>query len=921
MIKKLKLLTASLLLSSLSQAQVVTTLAGSGSIGSADGVGSAASFKYPAGVCIGSLGNIYVTDYSNSTIRKITPGGTVTTFAGSGIPGSTNGTGIAASFSGPQGICADPSGNIYVADSDNNTIRKITPAGVVTTFAGSGTAGFANGYGTAASFNVPWGLCSDASGNIYVTDSGNMRIRKITPGGTVSTLAGNGFFGSSDGTGNQVSFGSPTGICIDASGDIYVVDPAKHNVRKIKPTGLTSTVAGLAGTAGSTDGTGTSARFDNPEGICMDMNGDFYISDYQNNKIRKMTSAGVVTSFAGSGVRASIDGIGIYAKFGAPQSICTDASGIFYVVDNITHKIRKIASCTTPAPNAPTNTTTAPIQFCAGNTTTLSATSTGTVSWHTAAVGGTLITTGNELITSNTLIAGTYTYYAEASTCNISATRTAITITVNPTPTITVNSGTICSGNSFTISPGGASTYTINGGAFVVNPATNSSYTVTGQSTDGCINTAVATVSVNSTVIPAILISTASNTICGSSAIFSSTITNGGSAPTYQWKKNGSNVGSNISTYSPTGLLNNDVIYCELTSNLGCASPTAVSSNSLAMTVSSFVMPAILISTTNNTICGSSATFSSTITNGGSTPTYQWKKNGSNVGSNISTYSPTGLLNNDVIYCELTSNLGCASPTAVTSNSITMTVSSSVIPTISISTPSSSICGSNAAFSSTITNGGSAPTYQWKKNGVTVGSNISTYSPTSLQNGDVISCRVTSNLSCASPTVVNSNSMTITVNPTPTVTISSSNTLICVGETASLTANGAATYSWSSGSTNSAIVINPTNTTTYTVTGTTAAGCSATGSFTQTVNLCTSIEQFNTTLFNVYPNPSNGVFTVYSSSEASITIVNVLGELVYTNKLDKGDHTIDLFEQPNGIYFMQIQTNSIKNQIRLLKIN
>jgi len=798
MIKYLKLLIASLLVGMVSQAQVVTTL--TITPGSIDGI------------CIDALDNIYCTE--SDRVQKINS--TLSVFAGYTSSGSVDGQGTAASFNNPEGICTDPSGNIYVADRNNNKIRKITSTGYVSTFAGSGIAGSTDGNSTSARFTSPISICSDPSGNIYVLEFNKNGIRKITPTGVVSTFATGGLL-------------NPLGICSDISGNIYVASAGSNTIFKYDPTGNMSTLAG-SGTAGSTDNIGVLASFNFPWGICADASGNIYVADRDNNKIRKITASGVVTTIAGSGTAGSTDGIGVLASFSLPKGICISASGILYVNDYGNNKIRKITLCSTP--NAPTNTTTAPLLFCAGNTTSLTAISTGTVSWYNNPTGGIAISTGTTIVTSASLTAGTYTYYAEASTCTISATRTAITITINPTPTITVNSGTICSGNSFTISPGGASTYTINGGAFVVNPATNSSYTVTGQSTDGCINTAVATVSVNSTVIPAILISTASNTICGSSAVFSSTITNGGSAPTYQWKKNGSNVGSNISTYSPTGLLNGDVVYCELTSNLSCASPTAVSSNSITMTVSSFVMPAILISTTNNTICGSSATFSSTITNGGSAPTYQWKKNGSNVGSNISTYSPTG-----------------------------------------------------------------------------------------LQNGDVISCRLTSNLSCASPTAVNSNSMTITVNPTPTVTISSSNTLICVGETASLTANGAATYSWSSGSNASVIVINPTNTTTYTVTGTTAAGCSATGSFTQTVNLCTSIEQFNTTLFNVYPNPSNGVFTVYSSSEASITIVNVLGELVYTNKLDKGDHTIDLFEQPNGIYFIQVQTNSIKNQIRLLKTN
>jgi len=215
---------------------VVTTLAGSGSQGSANGTGTAASFAWPAGAAVDGSGNVYVADTFNHLIRKITSAGVVTTLAGTGSSGSANGTGTAASFNNPWGVAVDGSGNVYVADQSNHLIRKITAAGVVTTLAGTGSAGSANGTGTAASFNYHWGVAVDGSGNVYVGDSNNHLIRKITSAGVVTTLAGSGSSGSADGTGTAASFRYPTGVAVDGSGNVYVGDLGNHLIRKITTT-------------------------------------------------------------------------------------------------------------------------------------------------------------------------------------------------------------------------------------------------------------------------------------------------------------------------------------------------------------------------------------------------------------------------------------------------------------------------------------------------------------------------------------------------------------------------------------------------------------------------------------------------------------------------------------------------------------
>jgi sugar lactone lactonase YvrE len=225
-------------------AGVVTTLAGSTSAGSGDGTGSAAGFNSPSGVAVDASGNVFVADSGNNKIRKITPAGIVTTLAGSGAYGSADGVGRSASFYGPVGVAVDASGNVYVADQTNNEIRKITPAGVVTTLAGSIAAGSADGTSSAASFNNPSGVAVDASSNVYVADTGNNEIREITPAGVVTTLAGSGAYGSADGTGSSASFNDPFGVAVDASGNVYVADIYNFEIRKITPAGVVSTVVG-----------------------------------------------------------------------------------------------------------------------------------------------------------------------------------------------------------------------------------------------------------------------------------------------------------------------------------------------------------------------------------------------------------------------------------------------------------------------------------------------------------------------------------------------------------------------------------------------------------------------------------------------------------------------------------------------------
>ncbi|MEO6190785.1 MAG: T9SS type A sorting domain-containing protein [Saprospiraceae bacterium] len=321
--------------------QDVITYAGTGKRGFSNGLKDTSTFSYPYGICLDPFGNIYISDTYNNVIRKIGPEGIVTTFAGSGLKGSNDGFGLDASFNFPKGICSDLIGNIYVADFANFNIRKITPLGQVSTYAGLTKWGGLDGNVSVAGFNLPTGVCSDINGNIYVADQYNNRIRKISPERNVSTLAGSNIEGFKDGKGAEASFYRPTGICSDINGNIYVTDQYNNSIRKISPDGTVITLAGT-GVPGSMDGPGVTASFLNPLGICIDKLGNIYVSDSENFKVRRIDPKGEVTTLIGNGIQGSIDGAKSIASFYGPNGITIDSIGNLFVVDENIHKIRKI---------------------------------------------------------------------------------------------------------------------------------------------------------------------------------------------------------------------------------------------------------------------------------------------------------------------------------------------------------------------------------------------------------------------------------------------------------------------------------------------------------------------------------------------------------------------------------------------------
>jgi len=305
---------------------------------------------------------------------------------------------------------------------------------------------------------------------------------------------------------------------------------------------------------------------------------------------------------------------------------------------------------------------------------------------------------------------------------------------------------------------------------------------------------------------PSVSISTPSFSICqGTSATFSSNISNGGSSPSYQWLLNGNPIsGANSATYTSSSISNSNTISLRVTSNGNC-SPSATS-GIITMTVNSNVTPTASISVNNNNVCaGTSQTFSSSITNGGSSPSYQWTRNGSNIsGATSSSYSSSSLSNGDVIGLILTSNANCRTANTATSSTITAQINSSVTPTVNISLNNNNVCvGTTQTFSSTITNGGSSPSYQWTRNGSNIsGATSSSYSSSSLSNGDVIGLVLTSNANCRTSNSVSSSTITAQIQSNnTTVSISSNSTSICPNTSVTFNSNATnqgsnPSYSW-----------------------------------------------------------------------------------------------------------------------------
>ena len=343
---------------SLTNAQIISTFAGNGTAGYlGNGVqATAAELWNPTGVAVDARGNLYIADADNNRIRTVSTAGIISTIAGNGTAGygGDGGQATAAELRVPYGVAFDATDNLYIADEQNNVIRKVTTAGIITTVAGNGTAGYGGdgGQATAAALYYPTGVAVDARGNLYIADADNNRIRTISTAGIISTFAGTGT-GGYTGDGGQATSAKlhyPSGVSVDASGNVYIADQSNSRIRKVNPAGIISTIAGNGTNGYSGDGgQATAAGFRGPSGVSVDASGNVYIADYINSVIRTVNTAGIINTFAGrdsSGIGIAgytgDGGAATAAELYFPQGVATDATGNIYIADASNNRIRKV---------------------------------------------------------------------------------------------------------------------------------------------------------------------------------------------------------------------------------------------------------------------------------------------------------------------------------------------------------------------------------------------------------------------------------------------------------------------------------------------------------------------------------------------------------------------------------------------------
>ncbi len=343
----------------LDQNGIVTRIAGNSRSGySGDGgPATSAQLNAPVAIAVDGAGNLFVADRGNNRIRKISPSGIITTVAGNGTLGFSGdgGPATSAQFGYLQGLAVDGAGNLFIADSGNNRVRKVSPSGIIATVAGNGSLGFSGdgGPATSAQLNNPWGVAVDGAGNLYIADSGNQRVRKVSPGGIITTVVGNGARGGLSGDGGpatsaQVSY--LQGLAVNGAGNLFIVDPANRRVRKVSTDGIIITVAGngtdafVSGFSGD-GGPATSAQLNRPNSVAVDAAGNLFIGDSGNNRVRKVSPSGIITTVAGNGTSgySGDGGPATSAQMSDLAGIAVDGAGNLFIGDNGNHRVRKVS--------------------------------------------------------------------------------------------------------------------------------------------------------------------------------------------------------------------------------------------------------------------------------------------------------------------------------------------------------------------------------------------------------------------------------------------------------------------------------------------------------------------------------------------------------------------------------------------------
>ncbi|MDF2432365.1 MAG: hypothetical protein JWP44_1996 [Mucilaginibacter sp.] len=776
------------------------------------------SLNSMTGVAVDAAGNVFMADFGNNDIYEKDTNGAITIFAGNGSRGAVNGIGPSANFFEPDALVFDNAGNLYVGDSGNNLIRKITPDDVVTTLAGSGNAGSADGMGSSATFSSPRGLAADVAGNIYVADQGNNLVRKITAAGLVTTVAGNG---------KLTTFNTPTGVGVDAAGNLYVTEKDGNIIKKINSAGVVTIIAGN-GSSGFTNGTGAAATFNYPRELRIDGSGNVYVTEQQNNDVRMITPAGVVTTLAGNGHLGMSDGIGTAATFGGPIGLAIDSKGNLYTADNWSSAIRKITL--------------------------------GGYTIDKTLPPGLLFDQTTGIISGTPMVAWPATYYTITANNAGGSVGAVVDITVLasaikpsiisfPVPPLTIdaNNNLIPGATStntetpiiYTSSNTAVATITAGGLIHIIGPGV--SYITASQSGDANYADAIAVTDILTVtqyeyiVFPPIPVKNTCDAdfpagATSSVSVFPMTYTSSNPA---------------VATISAQGIIHitgvgtTTITVSQAGDNLYVAGPPQTQ----ILTVQAPLVPQVSIAASANSFCtGMSVTFSASATNAGINPAYQWQVNGVNAGTNSATFATTTINASDVIQCIVTADDSCKIST--TSSTISgLAVSPYTTPAIAIqSSVTGMVCSGTAiSFTATISNGGTSPIYQWLVNGNNAGTNSSVFTSSTLADGDIVTCMLTSQGGkCLTTLSASSNAIAVSLipipNPPPTLTVTASANNVYKGTPITFTASPANTvavtgYQWHingiNAGTNSAIFTsgNINNADTVTCTITLGSGC------------------------------------------------------------------------------------------------
>jgi gliding motility-associated-like protein len=789
----------------------VSTFAGGGAPITYDGLGTTAGFNLPSGIGADAAGYIYVSDFGSGAIRKISQGAVVHT-----ISHTRN----------PSALIIDNQGYIYVSDFASNNILKITPAGVVSVFAGSGTAGNTDGTGTAASFNSPGGLVIDNSGNIYVADQGNNSIRMITAAGVVRTVAGGGVAGSNNGTAAAASFNNPNGLTIDKQGNGFIADTKNNLIRKVAPDGTVTTFAG-SGAAGKSDGFKTAASFNYPTSITIDASDNLFVADYNNHSIRKITPAGDVTTFAGNGSPGNADGMGTAASFNHPIGLAFDVNGNLFVTDFANYQVRKITltgySIDKPLPAGLVfNPQTGAIS---GTPTAISPATDYTIIAYNA--GGSSSTAVNIQVSLTTLKPSIITFPPLGNAVqnlimlNASSTNTEtplIYTSSNPAAAIITADGHIqmvgVGYSTITVSQPGNGNYStaapvsrmltvyqeeviafvappvkhLNDGDFSPGATSNVSafpvtYTSSNPQVATIVNGKIHITGIGTTLITA---SQAGDALHVAAAPVTQELTVSpllafGSIPLKLTCDNDFDPGA-TSTKSITYVSDNTAVATITNGKIhiiapGTATITATSNGEVltqVLTIGAVPQPAISINAAipAPNCTGTPVLFTALQTDAGTNPTYQWQVNGLDAGTNTATFTSDTLADGDLVSCTITNNSSCAGPVSAKSNVINVGVLSALdpAPTVTISALVNDVySGTAITLTATTQNAPSGTAYQWKVNGANAGLNQSTFTSTTFKNGDEVTCTITVSNACTLPAT--SNVLIINILPPLSITI------------------------------------------------------------------------------------------------------------------------------------------------------